>query len=192
MLLRYASVIGAELRARPARARSSATSSRTSATSTAGERLGEFVGWEGDDVLRFRHDLFRATAYEGLSFRRRREIHRRVGDGARAARRGARRRAGGAPLAALPRGAATTSGPGATPSPRATARARRSRTSSRPSCTTARSRPPTQLELTAAEVARVAEALGDVCELFAAYERADGGVRARRSGSPRTAPTSRG
>jgi class 3 adenylate cyclase/tetratricopeptide (TPR) repeat protein len=42
-------------------------------------RLGEFVAWEGTNQLRFRHDLFRTVAYEGLSFRRRREIHGRVG-----------------------------------------------------------------------------------------------------------------
>ena len=42
-------------------------------------RLGEFVTWEGTNELRFRHDLFRTVAYEGLSFRRRREIHGRVG-----------------------------------------------------------------------------------------------------------------
>jgi class 3 adenylate cyclase/tetratricopeptide (TPR) repeat protein len=42
-------------------------------------RLGEFVAWEGTNMLTFRHDLFRTVAYEGLSFRRRREIHGRVG-----------------------------------------------------------------------------------------------------------------
>ncbi len=44
------------------------------------QRVGEFVEWRGEDTLRFRHDLFRAAAYEGLSFRRRREIHARVGE----------------------------------------------------------------------------------------------------------------
>jgi class 3 adenylate cyclase/tetratricopeptide (TPR) repeat protein len=44
------------------------------------ERLSEFVCWEGVDALRFRHDLFRAVAYAGLSFRRRREIHHRLGE----------------------------------------------------------------------------------------------------------------
>lgn len=41
--------------------------------------LGEFIVPGVDDELGFRHDLVRATAYEGLSFRRRREIHARVG-----------------------------------------------------------------------------------------------------------------
>lgn len=44
------------------------------------QRVGEFVEWRGEDTLRFRHDLFRSAAYEGLSFRRRREIHARVGE----------------------------------------------------------------------------------------------------------------
>jgi tetratricopeptide (TPR) repeat protein len=43
------------------------------------ERLAEFAAWEGAGRLRFLHDLFRAVAYEGLSFKRRREIHGRVG-----------------------------------------------------------------------------------------------------------------
>jgi class 3 adenylate cyclase/tetratricopeptide (TPR) repeat protein len=43
------------------------------------ERLSEFVVWEGAGRLHFVHDLFRAVAYEGLSFRRRAEIHGRIG-----------------------------------------------------------------------------------------------------------------
>ncbi len=43
------------------------------------DRLGEFVVPGSQGALAFRHDLMRATAYEGLSFRRRREIHGRVG-----------------------------------------------------------------------------------------------------------------
>jgi tetratricopeptide (TPR) repeat protein len=43
------------------------------------ERLAEFVAWEGAGELRFLHDLFRAVAYEGLSFKRRKEVHARVG-----------------------------------------------------------------------------------------------------------------
>ncbi len=41
--------------------------------------LGEFVVPADGELLAFRHDLVRATAYEGLSFRRRRQIHGRVG-----------------------------------------------------------------------------------------------------------------
>ncbi len=42
------------------------------------DALSEFVSWEGGGSVRFLHDLFRAVAYEGLSFARRREIHGRV------------------------------------------------------------------------------------------------------------------
>lgn len=44
------------------------------------DAVAQFVAPDGDDGLRFRHDLVRVTAYEGLSFRRRREIHRKVGE----------------------------------------------------------------------------------------------------------------
>ena len=44
------------------------------------ERLADFVEWQGVGQLRFRHDLVRAAAYDGLSFARRREIHGRVGE----------------------------------------------------------------------------------------------------------------
>jgi class 3 adenylate cyclase len=43
------------------------------------DRLNEFVTWFGPGELQFLHDLFRAVAYEGLSFKRRREVHARVG-----------------------------------------------------------------------------------------------------------------
>lgn len=42
------------------------------------EWLREFVAYAGDMTYAFRHDLIRATAYEGLSFQRRRDIHGRV------------------------------------------------------------------------------------------------------------------
>jgi tetratricopeptide (TPR) repeat protein len=43
------------------------------------EQLAEFVAWDGAGTVRFLHDLFRTAAYEGLSFKRRREVHARVG-----------------------------------------------------------------------------------------------------------------
>ena len=43
-------------------------------------RLGDFVLPQDDGHLRFRHALVRDAAYEGLSFRRRRELHARVGE----------------------------------------------------------------------------------------------------------------
>ena len=39
--------------------------------------MGELVKLTGDEV-RFRHDIVRKAAYEGLSVRRRREVHRRA------------------------------------------------------------------------------------------------------------------
>ncbi|MBV9951757.1 MAG: tetratricopeptide repeat protein [Acidimicrobiia bacterium] len=50
--------------------------------------LEPFVTEDGPGSLRFRHDLVRAGAYAGLSYRRRRELHGRAGDAivARAAR----------------------------------------------------------------------------------------------------------
>ncbi len=41
--------------------------------------LAEFVHQVGDGEFVFRHDLVRQTAYAGLPYRRRRDIHRRVG-----------------------------------------------------------------------------------------------------------------
>ena len=43
------------------------------------EALSEFVQQADDGELAFRHDLLRQTAYGGLSYRRRRDIHGRVG-----------------------------------------------------------------------------------------------------------------
>jgi class 3 adenylate cyclase/tetratricopeptide (TPR) repeat protein len=48
--------------------------------STAWDRLREFVGEDEPGVFRFRHALIRDAAYEGLPFRRRRELHGRVGE----------------------------------------------------------------------------------------------------------------
>ncbi|MFL5961585.1 MAG: tetratricopeptide repeat protein [Gaiellaceae bacterium] len=42
-------------------------------------RLAEFVEWQDGSTLRFSHDLVRTAAYEGLPFAVRREIHGRVG-----------------------------------------------------------------------------------------------------------------
>jgi class 3 adenylate cyclase/tetratricopeptide (TPR) repeat protein len=48
--------------------------------SSAWNRLREFVGEDEPGVFRFRHALIRDAAYEGLPFRRRRELHGRVGE----------------------------------------------------------------------------------------------------------------
>ena len=44
------------------------------------ERLDGFLVADGADGLRFRHGLLRDAAYHGLSFRRRRTLHRTVGE----------------------------------------------------------------------------------------------------------------
>ncbi len=41
--------------------------------------LGDFLEHRGGDRFRFRHDLYRAVAYEGLAYRRRRHVHRALG-----------------------------------------------------------------------------------------------------------------
>ena len=75
-LLRHASVIGPSFDLDLL----TETLSDVSADPEQWERLADFVAWEGPSRLRFRHDLVRAAAYDGLSFGRRREIHARVGE----------------------------------------------------------------------------------------------------------------
>jgi class 3 adenylate cyclase/tetratricopeptide (TPR) repeat protein len=76
LLLRYASVIGPSFDLDLL----DETLAEESGDAEQWERLADFVDWEGPAQLRFRHDLVRAAAYEGLSFARRREIHARVGE----------------------------------------------------------------------------------------------------------------
>ncbi len=97
-------------------------------------------------MLAFRHDLVRATAYEGLSFRRRRDIHGRVGIALEAAARSAGRRGGGAPLAPLLRGRRQPASLALRRARRRSCDGRVSRTSARRSCTSARSPRPTHLD----------------------------------------------
>jgi class 3 adenylate cyclase/tetratricopeptide (TPR) repeat protein len=144
------------------------------------EPLSGFVSAVGEGTFAFRHDLVRATAYEGLSFGRRREIHSRV---ARAleGRAGERADESAAVLslhffeageydrtwryavAAGDRARDTFANPVAAELyGRAVAAA-----ANLP-------------ELPATEVARVHEALGDVCERFGAYERSIAAFEAAR------------
>ena len=170
MLLRYASVVGSSFEL------SLLGEILGDEVSDAGEltrwqRLSEFVTWEGLDVLAFRHELIRATAYEGLSFRRRRAIHGRVA--AALERQAGERVEEAAALLSLhfleaqqyekAWRYAVLAGEQAQAKyanvvagelyERALAAAR-------------------NLELPSAEVARIAEALGDVAERFGGYERA--------------------
>jgi class 3 adenylate cyclase/tetratricopeptide (TPR) repeat protein len=80
-LLRYAAVLGATFSAELV-TNVLAADPDASADSEAWDRLGEFI--ERDPytpgAFRFRHALFRDAAYEGLSFKRRGELHAKVGE----------------------------------------------------------------------------------------------------------------
>jgi class 3 adenylate cyclase/tetratricopeptide (TPR) repeat protein len=78
-LLRQASVLGARFDLHMLRA---AVADQASALDDPGvwERLGEYLLREPDGTFSYRHALIRDAAYEGLPYRRRREIHARVGD----------------------------------------------------------------------------------------------------------------
>jgi class 3 adenylate cyclase/tetratricopeptide (TPR) repeat protein len=74
-LLREVSVLGARVDRQLA---ASAFNLDPDDTST-WEQLDGFLEPRPDGTLRFRHSTFRTVAYEGLPFRRRRELHERVG-----------------------------------------------------------------------------------------------------------------
>jgi class 3 adenylate cyclase/tetratricopeptide (TPR) repeat protein len=77
-LLRFASVLGD--RFRPSLAASALGDLAPEARSdSAWQRLGAFVVKDGQD-LRFSHMVLRTVAYQGLSFRRRQELHEKVAD----------------------------------------------------------------------------------------------------------------
>lgn len=142
-------------------------------------RLGEFVAWEGTNTLRFRHDLFRTVAYEGLSFRRRREIHGRLATALE-------RRAGAGAVELAPQlslhflqaedyeKAWRYSVAVGELAQRRSANVVAAELFQRALAAA------DHLELPPAEVARIAEALGDVCELAAWYEQAEEAYRRAR------------
>lgn len=74
--LRYASVVGPTFNVRLL-AESLDDLSADAGTGT-WERLGDFITPEGPDSFRFKHALVREAAYEGLPFRRRRDLHERL------------------------------------------------------------------------------------------------------------------
>ncbi len=79
-VLRYASVLGLSFRAE---AFDDLTADEPMALDDATRKtLGEFVERDGPDRLMFRHAVIRDVAYQGLSFRRRRELHRLAGEAA--------------------------------------------------------------------------------------------------------------
>jgi class 3 adenylate cyclase/tetratricopeptide (TPR) repeat protein len=81
-LLRFASVMGSSFSGELVGRVLAQEDPSASADSETWDRLNEFV--ERDPytpgAFRFRHALFRDSAYEGLSYRRRRELHAAVGD----------------------------------------------------------------------------------------------------------------
>ncbi|HET7856935.1 MAG TPA: tetratricopeptide repeat protein [Gaiellaceae bacterium] len=142
-------------------------------------RLGEFVNWEGTSTLRFSHDLFRTVAYEGLSFRRRREIHGRVGSVLEQRARDDATEL--APLLSLHFLHAENYEKAWRYSVAAgeLAQQRFANVDAAESYERALAAAD-HLDLPATEVARVAEALGDVCELAARYEAAENAYRRAR------------
>jgi class 3 adenylate cyclase/tetratricopeptide (TPR) repeat protein len=77
-LLRFASVLG--LRFDDALIETALQSEPEPLDPGAWGRLDEFLVPDGESAHRFRHALMRDAAYEGLPYRRRRELHARVGD----------------------------------------------------------------------------------------------------------------
>ncbi|HEY6055856.1 MAG TPA: tetratricopeptide repeat protein, partial [Gaiellaceae bacterium] len=148
------------------------------------DRLGEFVGRE-DGRLRFRHDLFRTVAYESLSYRRRAELHRSVGEALE-------RRGGGDESAALLSVHFFAAGEHAKAWEYAVAAADRARArfanvdaaelyERALACAE-------HLALTEDALARVAEGLGDVCELAARYDAASAAYGRARELVPESDP----
>ncbi len=140
------------------------------------EWLREFVAYAGDMSYAFRHDLIRATAYEGLSFQRRRDIHCRVANALE--RRsdesaallslhffeaGVHEKAWTYAIAAGDRAQATFANVDAAELYERAIKAAGS-----------------LADVDENELARVYEALGDVCERFGAYDRAFTAVQTAR------------
>jgi class 3 adenylate cyclase/tetratricopeptide (TPR) repeat protein len=76
-ILRYASVLGVAFDARQVQA---LFEEQDAVDGGVWRRLASFVEDEGDGGYRFRHALMRDAAYEGLPYRRRKELHARVGN----------------------------------------------------------------------------------------------------------------
>lgn len=136
------------------------------------ERLSEFVDRVDGDELRFRHDLFRAVAYEALAVRRRRDVHGRVAEAIE-------RRAGenveeSAAVLSLHFFAAARYEEAWRYAVVAAddARAKYANVVAAELYDRALASAERLPDLDPAEIARVAEQLGDVAELFAAYDRA--------------------
>jgi len=148
------------------------------------QRLSDFVERDAEDAFFFRHDLFRTAAYEGLSFRRRREIHARVGAALEERFEGRTDEAAG--LLSHHFVEAGEGGRAWRYSVAAGRRARRRFANVDAAEFFSRALRAAD-ELGAAErtdVAEIAEALGDVCELSAHYEEARAAYRRARAAVP--------
>jgi class 3 adenylate cyclase/tetratricopeptide (TPR) repeat protein len=75
--LRVASVLGLRFRSELAE---QLLDEPATAGAAAWRRLGDFVSEDGAGFYRFRHALMRDAAYEGLAYRRRRDLHFRAGE----------------------------------------------------------------------------------------------------------------
>jgi class 3 adenylate cyclase len=76
-LVRYASVLGGSFRVSVLR--EVLASEQIDLDDATTHELGRFLEYEGSDRVRFRHTLMRERAYQGLPYRRRRELHLRAG-----------------------------------------------------------------------------------------------------------------
>jgi class 3 adenylate cyclase/tetratricopeptide (TPR) repeat protein len=76
-VLRVASVLGVRF---PTELLAKMLDGRRTPSSAVLRRVGEFLLPDGDERLRFRHSLMREVAYEGLAFKRRRELHARAAE----------------------------------------------------------------------------------------------------------------
>jgi class 3 adenylate cyclase/tetratricopeptide (TPR) repeat protein len=83
-VLRHASVLGMRFRAEMV---DELLGEPAAAGPAVWRRLGEFVAADAPGVYRFRHALMRDAAYEGLPYRRRRELHARAGEAIEQAQR---------------------------------------------------------------------------------------------------------
>jgi class 3 adenylate cyclase/tetratricopeptide (TPR) repeat protein len=147
--------------------------------------LGEFLVTESADRLRFAHDLFRVVAYESLPYRQRRELHARAG----AALERAGHRAARASLLSVhfeaagdARKAWRYSRMGADRARAAYATAEAAELYAR-ALRVARALP----DISAADLATVAEALGDMLELSGRYDDAVDALAAARRSCPTAA-----
>lgn len=77
VLLREAAVLGLVV---DLNLYATATGDRSVANRQRWNHLGAFVATEGGHLIRFRNILYRDVAYEGLAYRRRREMHRRLAE----------------------------------------------------------------------------------------------------------------